>query len=399
MKLYDYQIEAVNKLENGNILCGGVGSGKSLTSLAYFHKCYGGALEPRFKKMFHPPDLYIITTAQKRDTREWEAELIKMGMSADPETSVYKHKVVIDSWNNILKYKNVSGAFFIFDEDHAVGTGVWAKTFAYIAKHNKWILLTATPGDRWTDYGYVFVANGFFRNITEFRRQHCVYSRWIPNKVDSYINVGRLIRLKKNILVNMNYTKPAVSHFEDIYAGYDRTFYKLVMKTRFNYEKNEPIRDITGLCYYLRKICNSSDERIEELRKLLKKHKQCIIFYNFDYELDILRKVCDELKITYGEWNGHKHQDIPNGSKWAYLVQYTAGCEGWNCIKTNTIIFYSQNYSYRTLVQASGRIDRLNTPFTDLYYYSLKSRSPIDIAIARALDKKSKFNEGKFVKW
>jgi len=399
MKLDDYQIEAVDKLQNGNILCGGVGSGKSLTSLAYFHKCYGGQLEPKYIKMFHPDDLYIITTAQKRDTHEWEGELARFGLSVGDITRPYKMRIVIDSWNNILKYKDVAKAFFIFDEDHAVGTGVWAKTFAHIARRNKWILLTATPGDRWSDYGYVFVANGFYKNITEFRREHCIYSTYIPYKVDRYINTGRLIRLRNKILVNMNYLKPAKSHFEDIFVGYDVGKYKMTMRTRFDFDKGEPIRDITGLCYKLRYICNGSDERVKAVKKLVSDHKTSIIFYNFDYELEILRKVCKELRVPVGEWNGHKHQDIPKGERWAYLVQYTAGCEGWNCIKTNVVIFYSQNYSYRTLVQASGRIDRRNTPFSDLYYYSLKSRSPIDIAIARAVNKKSKFNEGKFVKW
>ena len=349
--------------------------------------------------MFHPADLYIITTAQKRDTHEWEGEIAKFGLSINSKENSYKNKIVIDSWNNILKYKDVTNSFFIFDEDYAVGSGTWAKTFAYIAKRNQWILLTATPGDRWSDYGYVFVANGFFRNITEFRRTHCVYSRYIPYKIDTYINTGRLIKLRNKILVNMNYTKPAVSHFEDIFVGYDRSTYKMVMRTRFNFEKNEPYQDAAGLCYGLRKICNSDGERIETVTKLIKDKPTSIIFYNFDYELEILRNICKKLKVPFGEWNGHKHQDIPQGDRWVYLVQYTAGCEGWNCIRTNVVIFYSQNYSYRTLVQASGRIDRLNTPFSDLYYYSIKSRSPIDIAIAKALDKKSKFNEGKFIKW
>ena len=97
------------------------------------------------------------------------------------------------------------------------------------------------------------------------------------------------------------------------------------------------------------------------------------------------------------EWNGHNHEDIPKTSTWVYIVQYTAGAEGWNCIETDTIIFYSQNYSYKVITQSAGRIDRLNTPFTDLNYYHLYSMSPIDLAIKKAFDCKKDFNEKRFI--
>jgi hypothetical protein len=133
--------------------------------------------------------------------------------------------------------------------------------------------------------------------------------------------------------------------------------------------------------------------------EIFEKHPRIIVFYNFDYELDILKHIYYGENVEIAEWNGHAHQPVPKGEKWVYLVQYTAGCEGWNCITTDTIIFYSQNYSYKVMAQASGRIDRLNTPYTDLYYYHLKSRSGIDLAISRALTEKKKFNERKFTKW
>jgi hypothetical protein len=129
----------------------------------------------------------------------------------------------------------------------------------------------------------------------------------------------------------------------------------------------------------------------------LTKHKRAIIFYNYDYELDILLGVAENIDIPYAEWNGHKHQPIPDTDSWVYLVQYTAGAEGWNCIKTNCIIFWSQTYSYKALVQACGRIDRLNTPFIDLYFYHMKSKSSIDRAITKALEHKKEFNAGSFI--
>lgn len=401
ISLYDYQLDAVNRMKNGCILCGGVGSGKSRTSLAYYYKEQGGILGTKnYIKMKRPKDLYIITTARKRDTLEWEGELAPFLLSKNPEVNFYKNKVVVDSWNNIKKYKEVHGAFFIFDEQRVVGSGTWVKAFLNIARKNDWILLSATPGDTWQDYIPVFVANGFYRNKTEFTREHVVYSRFTKYpKIDRFIGTGKLIRLRDSILVDMDFKRLTVSHHEDVYCSYDIPKYKEVMRNRWDPYKNEPIQQASGLCYVLRRIVNTAESRQVTLLELFEKHPKMIIFYNFDYELDILKGVYYGKNVRISEWNGHKHQPIPESNSWVYLVQYTAGAEGWNCIKTDTIVFYSQNYSYKVMQQASGRIDRLNTPYTDLYYYHLKSRSGIDLAISKALSEKKQFNERKFVKW
>lgn len=401
IQLYDYQKDAVKRMKNGCILCGGVGSGKSLTSLAYYFKQQGGYFEP-YQKMKNPKDLYIITTARKRDTLEWEGELANFGLSTDTKSNGYANRVVVDSWNNIKKYKEVQDAFFIFDEQRVVGSGAWVKTFLHIARRNEWILLSATPGDTWSDYIPVFIANGFYKNKTEFTREHVVYSRFTKfPKIDRYLNTGRLIRLRNSILVDMDFKRQTVSHHEDIYVKYDVSKYKDAGKNRWDPFKNEPIRDAAGLCYVWRRIVNEDESRQVALLELFEKHPKMIIFYNFNYELELLKEVFGEIRgVEVAEWNGHRHQPIPDSARsWVYLVQYSAGNEGWNCIKTDTIVFYSQNYSYKVMVQAAGRIDRLNTPFKDLYYYHLKSRSGIDLAISRALSQKKNFNEGKFVNW
>lgn len=401
ISLYDYQADAIRKMHNGCILCGGVGSGKSRTSLAYYYLLCGGKINTKeyIPMLDNPPmDLYIITTARKRDTCEWEGELSPFLLSPHPDANYYKNKVVIDSWNNVKKYTEVKDAFFIFDEQRVVGNGQWVKSFLKIAKSNKWILLSATPGDTWSDYIPVFLANGFYKNRTEFCREHVVYSRFSKYpKIDRYVNTGRLIRLRNKILVNMDFKRQTVSHHEDIWVDYNLTKYKEAGKLRWDPYKDEPIRDAGSLCYIWRRIVNEDPSRQLALLDIFEKHPRLIIFYNFDYELDILKEMFKEFNIA--EWNGHKHQEIPDTKSWIYLVQYTAGCEGWNCIKTDTIVFYSQNYSYKVMEQASGRINRLNTPFRDLYYYHLKSRSGIDLAIAKSLKQKKNFNEGRFVKW
>ena len=400
VNLYDYQKDALKRMNNGCILCGGVGSGKSRTSLAYYYIQQGGSIEP-FKPLPckpKPKDLYIITTARKRDTMEWEEELVPFLLY---KNETYVNNIVIDSWNNIGKYARVTNAFFIFDEQRVVGYGKWSRTFINISKNNDWILLSATPGDKWEDYIPVFIANGFYKNKTEFCREHVIYSRFSKYpKVDRYIGLKRLERLRDRILVDMDFKRQTISHHEDVFVRYDISKYKDVMRRRWDIYKNEPIQQASGLCYVLRRIVNEDPSRQVAMLEIFEKHPKMIVFYNFDYELDILKEVFDGLDwVEVAEWNGHKHQPIPEGDSWVYLVQYTAGAEGWNCITTDTIVFFSQNYSYKILQQSCGRIDRLNTPYTDLYYYHLKTRSGIDLAIGRALREKKKFNERKWTKW
>ena len=399
ISLYDYPLDAVGRMKNGCILCGGVGSGKSRTSLAYYYQEQGGKLGTKsYVDMQNPRDLYIITTARKRDTKEWEGELVPFLLSTNPDVAYYKNKVVVDSWNNVGKYMDVYGAFFIFDEQRVVGSGAWVKAFLNIARKNKWILLSATPGDTWSDYIPVFVANGFYKNKTEFTREHIVY-RWINKtypKIDHYVNTGQLIRYRNDILVTMDFNRVTVAHHEDVFCSYDIAKYKDASKNRWDPFKDEPIINAAGWCYVWRKIVNTDESRQVALLELFEKHPKMIVFYNFDYDLDILREVFSNAGCEVGEWNGHVHGAVPTASKWVYLVQYTAGAEGWNCITTDTIVFYSQNYSYKVMQQAAGRIDRLNTKFVDLYYYHLKSRSGIDLAISRALSQKKNFNEGKY---
>lgn len=403
IQLYDYQLDAVKRMKNGCILCGGVGSGKSRTALAYYYILHGGEVNTEEYVTMDDidlNDLYIITTARKRDTSEWSGELSPFLLSTDHELNLYRNKVTVDSWNNIKKYAEIKDSFFIFDEQRVVGSGAWVKSFLKIAKSNKWILLSATPGDTWLDYIPVFIANGFYKNRTEFTREHIVYSRFSKYpKVERYLNTGRLIRQRNAILVNMDFRRQTMSHHEDIFTSYDVAIYKDVGRTRWDPYKHEPIQNAGGLCYIWRKIVNSSDSRQIALLELLEDHPTAIIFYNFDYELEILRQITQGIGFEIAEWNGHNHQPVPEAKKWVYLVQYNAGAEGWNCVKTDTIIFYSQNYSYKIMQQAAGRIDRLNTPFKDLYYYHLKSRSGIDLAIDRALKNKKDFNERNYVKW
>lgn len=396
LKLRDYQLDAISNMKNGCILNGGVGSGKTLTSLAYYYLENGGSKDflkgGKYKKMKKDKlDLYIITTARKRDTLEWEGELAQFLLDKEND------RIVVDSWNNISKYKDVKKSFFILDEQRLVGSGTWVKSFLKIAKNNKWILLSATPGDTWTDFIPVFLANGFYKNKTEFLREHAVYARYCNfPKIEKYIGTKKLLRLRDSILVDMEFERDTVQNHTDIFVDYDKELYRKVMKERWDIWKDEPIDNASGLCYALRKIVNTHDSRPEKLLLLSEIHDRIIVFYNFNYELDILKSLEYPKGTIVAEWNGHRHEPIPDSKRWIYLVQYTAGAEGWNCITTDTMVFYSQNYSYKIMLQSAGRIDRMNTKYKTLNYYHLKTKSNIDLAINRALKDKKRFNETKF---
>ncbi len=394
--LYPHQTRALRELDNGKILRGGVGTGKSRTAIAYYILDCMGRFKLNgaggFRAMERPRNLYIITTAKKRDDLEWLDEASNFGIGRNE--SLYGTSITVDSWNNILSYRDVKNAFFIFDEQRLVGRGAWVKAFLEIARNNRWILLSATPGDNWMDYVPVFVANGFFKNRSEFIHEHVVFSPYAKfPKVDRYIGTGVLEKYRRQILVEMPYSRHTTRHVNNYVVEYDKHLFERVWKNRWNVYEDEPIKDVAELFRVARKVVNSDPSRLGAVLTLLEKHPRLIVFYNFNYELEMLRSIKTTLGIPVAEWNGHKHEKVPTGDSWLYLVQYTAGSEGWNCITTDAMVYYSLNYSYKINEQGKGRIERLNTPYTDLYYYILRSGAPIDQAIAKSLATKENFNE------
>lgn len=379
VQLMPHQKEAVTNLKNGSILWGGVGSGKTMTALAYYIASEA------------PKDVVVITTAKKRDSLDWEEEALMFGIGTEPGLT-HQGVLTVDSWNNIGKYIERAGCFFIFDEQRLVGTGTWVKHFIKISQKNRWILLSATPGDTWLDYAPVFIANGFYKNITDFKRKHVLYEPWSKfPKVKGYLNETKLELLRNEILVEMAFVRHTERMVNRIYLDYDQVKFNQVVKDRWNPYEDKPVKDVSELFRLMRRISNEDPSRIEFIRRLLTCHDRLIIFYNFNYELELLRELKDRTDVF--EWNGHRKDPVPEGDKWVYLVQYVAGAEGWNCVSTDAMVLYSMTYSYKNFMQALGRIDRLNTPYTTLYYYLLTSYSAIDLAVLKSLTLKKSFNE------
>ena len=384
--LMEHQAEVLPKIKNGTILHGGTGSGKGMTAIAYYIANEAAR------------DIYVITTAKKRDSLDWEEEAIQFGISTNPELSKYG-TLTVDSWQNIEKYKDVEKAFFIFDEQKAIGAGKWAKMFIKIARKNRWIMLSATPGDTWMDYIPVFVANGFYKNRTHFLDLHAIYA---PGRtpwpiLKGWANEYKLYLLRNEVLVEMPFIRKTVRHINWVDVSFDLQKAQDVCKKRWNPFTDEPCRDMNEVWRVIRRIVNTDLSRLNMLHRLMQAHNRLIVFYNFDYELELLRDVGCEMDVEMAEYNGHRHDPVPTSENWLYLVNYVAGAEAWNCTQTNAEVYYSLTYSYRNHDQAMGRIDRLDTKFSDLYYYLFMSNSVVDLAIKRALDRKESFNERKFV--
>lgn len=396
VNLHPHQELALEELKNGAVLTGGVGSGKSIVAMAYYfdRECGGSYQAGAASSFTDPKDIYVITTAKKRNDRDWEGEAARFDITTDPASSFGGVKLTVDSWNNITEYTEVKNAFFVFDEQRLVGSGAWVKAFLKIAESNNWVMLSATPGDNWMDWVPVFIANGYYKNRTEFIRRHVVYNNFSKfPKIDHYVETGRLLKLRHRLIVEMPFERHTTRHVSTVLVEHDREIFDRVLKDRWHVYEERPLKDIGEMFGVMRKVVNSDVSRLGETMALLEKHPRLIVFYNFNYELDMLRTLGNTLNYPTAEYNGHKHQSIPEGDKWLYLVQYTAGAEGWNCITTDATVFWSLNYSYKINEQSRGRIDRINTPYTDLYYYVFRSNSAIDNAIAKSLAGKQSFNE------
>lgn len=400
MELYPHQREAVEKTRNGSVINGGVGSGKTITSLAYYVEKVCEGLLDRSGPMRRPMHLVVITTAKKRDVLDWEKEAMHYGIFREPELSYSGMDFIVDSWNNIQKYVNRENTFFIFDEQRLVGSGAWVKAFLKIAKNNPWVMLSATPADTWIDYVPLFIANGFYRNRTEFIENHVVWTfHGKYRKIRGFFGVRHLEKYRAQILVEMPYERHTTRHLIAEPCDHDQDLFERVWKRRWNIYTDEPLIDVAEMHRVARKLVNSDPSRLERLKKLAAKHDRIIIFYSFDYELELLRTLHTELDIVVAEWNGHRHEPVPGTDRWLYLVQYQAGAEGWNCTSTDAIAYYSLPYSHKLFEQSQGRIDRLDTLYDDLWYYILISTSKIDQIIWRALLAKKNFHEGRNTKF
>lgn len=405
VNLRQFQHECVQALRSGKVLAAGVGAGKSIMALYwYVTKCCTvrtshNANGELFQIMPGSPDLVIITTAKKRDNHEWDDELYRYALhQGENSKKMGRVHVTIDSWNNITKYVDTS-AVFIFDEQRAIGSGAWSKAFVRIARRNPWVMLSATPADTWSDWCPIFVADGFYRNRTEFFRRHAVYSRYTKYpRIDRWIDEDYLNRCRDRVLVTCEVPRETERVVHQLTCAYDKETVRKAMKTRWNPETEEPFLNATELCFYLRRVIDTDPTRLSYAAHVVRDHRKVIIFYTLRAELEQILKLEEVTGVPVYQYNGGRHDDLPQGNSWVYAVQFQAGSEGWNCTSCNTVLYWSLPYSYKQAEQAAGRIDRLDTSYKTLNYYIMRSFAPLDLGIIRALRNKENFNASGFLR-
>ena len=406
--LKPFQENCLERLSTGKVLAADTGAGKSIMSLAWYlskecasdeHSLKSGA---KAWTLYHgSPDLYIITTPKKRDSEEWESDLSKFNLVKGRNSKeMGEVNIFIDSWNNIKKYTEIKNSVFIFDEQRAVGSGTWAKSFVKIAKQNHWIMLSATPGDTWSDWCPLMIAKGYYPNRTAFFNKHAVYNPYVKyREIIRWDNTDELEYYRSKMLVTCRMEKKTTRHFEEVIADCSNKYeVKRAYKERTNPKTGEPFKSASELCAYTRNIINTDPTRSAVGLKIIQMYDRIIIFYTLTDELEGIKWACNKAGRKMYFYNGEIHDQVPTGNNWAYIVQYTAGSEAWNCTTCNAMLFWDLTYSYKQFKQATGRIDRLNTPYSDLYYYAIRSYMPLDLAIRRALREKKDFNSRGFLK-
>lgn len=133
---------------------------------------------------------------------------------------------------------------------------------------------------------------------------------------------------------------------------------------------------------YARQLCGQyHKEKLEAFRDLLESTEdRVIVFYNFNEELNRLKKICEALNREISFVNGsgmsmYAYEEIPNS---VLFVQYQAGAMGGNFQKANKIIYYTLPLgkgSCDLWEQSKKRIHRIGQKRTCFYYYLLVKSS------------------------
>ncbi|WP_368076685.1 SNF2-related protein [Clostridium tyrobutyricum] len=157
--------------------------------------------------------------------------------------------------------------------------------------------------------------------------------------------------------------------------------YKIFKKDRLITINNTELVGDTSLTkmLYLRQLSSQYNKnKVNQLKDILESTEdRIIIFYNFNKELEIIKKLCEKLDKPISIINGAV-KDLDNFNQYnnsITLVQYQAGAMGHNLQKSNKIIYFSLPLQSELFEQSKKRIHRIGQEKTCFYWYLITQNS------------------------
>ena len=150
---------------------------------------------------------------------------------------------------------------------------------------------------------------------------------------------------------------------------------------------------------YKRMLCGQYNKhKLEAFSDLVESTQdRLIVFYNFNEELEQLKRIAEEHERPVSEVNGHvKDLDAyENKSDSITLIQYQAGAMGLNLQKANKIIYFTLPTMSELFEQSKKRIHRIGQKDT-CFYYLMVCNGSIEEEILQTLEMRKDYTDDLF---
>ena len=269
--------------------------------------------------------------------------------------------------------------------------------FILSLKPSHTILLSGTP----TDGKYEFLYSQL-RLLGWKITKTAYYNRYIKTELRSY--GGPMFRVVTGYK-NVSELKAKLKEYGAVFAKAEEVIklpekkfikeystvssdYKKFMKDRvIKIDDKELTGDSTlSKRLYARMLCSAySKDKIARLIDLVNSTSdRVIIFYNFNTELEVLRKVLFDRPISIVNGQVKDLKEYENNDNSVTLIQYQAGAMGLNLQKANRIIYFSLPERSELFEQSKARICRIGQE-KQCYYHIMMCHKSVEEKIYECL--------------
>ncbi len=404
MKLYPYQIKALENMPSKAIFHWDLGTGKTVASLAHYE---------RYAR--HLP-LLVIAPASKVRTGDWEQEAKEWFGDDMPEMTVVSYEKVSRTgkkYPNWFEYSPQHGGnryAIIADECHRLksATSKANRALKEITLGGEFFIgLSGTPmPNGWIDFAGYSKIFGFTKGVTEFKNKYCniqTYKGW--PEIVGYRNVDELDTQWHEIsryLSRAEATDLPDQQFITVNINkIPREYFRLKLERTTKY--GEFIDNASKLAHAMRQA--TTEARLDHLDSILSDTTDnAVIFYNYISErnaiLELLRKNHKDKKVF--RMDGDKHEapskaDWPGVENSVTVAHYKSASTGVELQYANVTIYFSPTYSYADYAQSIGRTHR-NGQTKKCAFYCFIMKGTIDYAVWQCLKDKKDFQAELYVK-